>query len=434
MPEVTEARGRFRRLNKLFFWAAMIIFSLLGILTAFWLPGRWELHEKLSQLRGAGLPTNGAELDAFYSIPDGTDDTTDLWVSALEAANTEEIHQSAKTLPFVGSGSEPVDGEEWVDLAAARTFLAERKQVIAAIHTAAEAGGMARFPDDYSDGVTAAIENTQTARTVTRLLTLDAHVSLRDGNDERVLRDLIAEFALSDATSNQPIIISHLVRIAIHSIAISDAQRFISECQWNDIQLAELQHAFAAAEIKNETQLALHGERVIGLSVCDEVPLSALHQTSKLEILQFYANLINAFENSWPEILQEVGNIGGEVQMGESDSIVKLPYQTVNEAIQTSARATALQRCGITAIAVQRYRLLNGNFPDSLTEVLAELFPAGFAATESSDPFSGESLRYLMNESGCTVYSIGTDGSDNGGKVRPTNGQPSSDVGFTLKR
>ena len=65
-------------------------------------------------------------------------------------------------------------------------------------------------------------------------------------------------------------------------------------------------------------------------------------------------------------------------------------------------------------LAVQRYRLASGKLP----ETLAELVPAYLDAVPK-DPFDGKEMRYKKLETGFVVYSIGEDGSDDGGKERP---------------
>jgi len=68
-------------------------------------------------------------------------------------------------------------------------------------------------------------------------------------------------------------------------------------------------------------------------------------------------------------------------------------------------------RCAITGIAVERYRLENGQRPHAL----AELVPQHIEEVPT-DPFSGEALRYKQTENGYIVYSVGPDREDDGGR------------------
>ncbi len=67
----------------------------------------------------------------------------------------------------------------------------------------------------------------------------------------------------------------------------------------------------------------------------------------------------------------------------------------------------------ILACALERYRLANGNYPDSL----AALAPK-FVATVPNDVISGEPLKYRRTDDGKFVlYSVGWNGKDDGGKA-----------------
>jgi hypothetical protein len=91
-------------------------------------------------------------------------------------------------------------------------------------------------------------------------------------------------------------------------------------------------------------------------------------------------------------------------------------------------------RAARVGVAIERYRLANGKLPENL----AELVPAYLDAVPK-DPFDGQELRYKRLEKGYVVYSIGEDGSDDGGKERLPQGKrkgatESSDVTFIVER
>jgi hypothetical protein len=78
----------------------------------------------------------------------------------------------------------------------------------------------------------------------------------------------------------------------------------------------------------------------------------------------------------------------------------------------------------ITAIALKRFQLKHGNFPEKLSELAPE-----FLATTPLDPVDGKPLRYRRNTDGTyLLYSIGENGVDDGGDVTPlkASSSPSS--------
>jgi Tfp pilus assembly protein PilN len=87
-----------------------------------------------------------------------------------------------------------------------------------------------------------------------------------------------------------------------------------------------------------------------------------------------------------------------------------LLFQRPSDIFAWFKKGKASLRCAITALAVERYRLLHGDWPDSLEPlVMAKLLNQ-----VPVDPFSGKSLRYRPTKDGVVLYSVGPDGKGNG--------------------
>jgi hypothetical protein len=83
-------------------------------------------------------------------------------------------------------------------------------------------------------------------------------------------------------------------------------------------------------------------------------------------------------------------------------------YATI---IRATMRAEATKRIVITAIALKRFQLQHGNYPEKLSELTPE-----FLASVPLDPVDGQPLRYRRNSDGTyLLYSIGENGVDDGG-------------------
>jgi hypothetical protein len=81
------------------------------------------------------------------------------------------------------------------------------------------------------------------------------------------------------------------------------------------------------------------------------------------------------------------------------------------EALSRVMTIEACKHIVITAIALKRYQLQHGNFPDKLSELTPELLPS-----VPLDPVDGKPLRYRRNTDGTfLLYSVGADGKDDGG-------------------
>jgi phage terminase large subunit-like protein len=67
----------------------------------------------------------------------------------------------------------------------------------------------------------------------------------------------------------------------------------------------------------------------------------------------------------------------------------------------------------ITVLAVLRYKNDTGQFPDSLSSLVA----AGYLRSVPKDPYSGNALIYHLTDNGFKLYSVGEDFKDNGGCI-----------------
>jgi hypothetical protein len=95
----------------------------------------------------------------------------------------------------------------------------------------------------------------------------------------------------------------------------------------------------------------------------------------------------------------------------------------------SSLSTTALLRCTVVALAVERYRVLTGEWPASL-----DVIPGAILSAVPLDPFSGKPLLLARRPDGVTVYSVGRDAVDDGGAIQPPFplGGNAGDIGIRL--
>lgn len=91
-------------------------------------------------------------------------------------------------------------------------------------------------------------------------------------------------------------------------------------------------------------------------------------------------------------------------------------------------REHASVRCLLSALALERYRKVHGDWPESLEKLVPELLSA-----VPLDPYDGEPLRYKRLDDGGIVYSVSSDREDNGGALdRQNPTRRGADVGCRL--
>jgi hypothetical protein len=94
-------------------------------------------------------------------------------------------------------------------------------------------------------------------------------------------------------------------------------------------------------------------------------------------------------------------------------SLTKIFAPSFGHIAQIDLRVAAGVDCTMVALAIERYRLAKGSLPKEL----ADLVPR-YIDKVPLDPFDGKPLRYKLTEPGYIVYSIGENGTDEGGLER----------------
>jgi type II secretory pathway pseudopilin PulG len=114
-------------------------------------------------------------------------------------------------------------------------------------------------------------------------------------------------------------------------------------------------------------------------------------------------------------------------------TLSKLLLPPFQSAVIKEANSLAQVRLAQTALAIERFRLAHGQLPDKLDELVPQ-----FLAAVPDDPFDGQPLRYHHLVKGYVIYSVGSDGEDNGGRERPVNVKSTDkthyDITFTVER
>ena len=432
----TKSRNRLLMVG----FAAVVLISLV-VLALFAMYSSSRLNQRIAELRSQGLPTNAVELNAYYSVPPDVTDTTELWIAATTAVKNAGISQRAVKIPIVGLGPTPIPepGQAWAELEISRTFLEELDSELQLIRRAADAGGMVRYPIDFTAGLDAVLTAQQEVRVLTRLLSLSSHVHAHAGQDSEVLKDVSGIFAVSDSLRGDPILISELVRIATHAIGCDLTADMLPHCKWTDEELESLQVAIGRADFRREMLKAFHGERAQCLTAIDASPLILFRDGNKLKAIEFIGESTEGLATSWLEATKRHQKVDAELKTMSTSTLSRMKYMSVmlmlpalQQAVSSGTRAEARQNCAIVIIAAYRYRLQHGRLPMSVTD-LRDLIPGDEFEKSSRliDPFDGQSLRFKSDNGRVLIYSVGHNTVDDGGEI--VNEKPlEGDLGYSL--
>jgi tetratricopeptide (TPR) repeat protein len=99
----------------------------------------------------------------------------------------------------------------------------------------------------------------------------------------------------------------------------------------------------------------------------------------------------------------------------------------VEDVMKAVAEGHAWRHTARSAVALKRYRLKHGSYPDKLAELVPE-----FIDEVPLDPMSGGELLYRKDGDGFVVYSVGVNGLDDGGTDSSLDDR--TDLGWKISR
>jgi hypothetical protein len=312
----------------------------------------------------------------------------------------------------------------------------------------------ARVWVNYEDGFAVNLSHLAKIKGCASYLSIHAIASLANGDADTALADVLLSCRLNEALTSEPFLITHLVRAAVGYIQIIPIWEGLADQRWSDPQLARLDAALAKEDYLENYQQAMRGERA-----CFNHTFDQIRQTRNLDFLgepeavaqaegslleQTLGNsLFRLVPGGWfDQNKLSVSRINVEVLLTAVDvehgiaapaavhrtdeesrkrSRAVTPYNlfshTLLPALSRSAekcgRAQSMVDLARVAIALERHRLANGQFP----ETLAALEPK-FIAKLPHDVINGQPLKYRRTDNDSFIlYSVGWNEKDDGGTV-----------------
>lgn len=326
-----------------------------------------------------------------------------------------------------------------------------------------------RFPVKWSnDLVSTMLPHVQNVRETASMLRYDGLLRAHDQDLHGALHDVTAILHASRAIGDEETFISQLVRIACDAVAMTLLERSLACGTAQESDLASLQKEL---EIEAHTPFfltGLRGERAnldLMFETVQKGEISFPRYRQILLTMGSWASLFGgkSFASSAAlelNALRMFLNIRGERArhlnyLNQIALGTKLPTWQALDVIESTekaqsgnltlgaglisscfrlyaadlrARATAVEAVLSMALALERYRLVNGKWP----ETLAELAPR-YLSEVPLDPFDGAPLRLVRRGSALIVYSVSQDKQDQGGTLLPNPTVPGSDIGFVLQ-
>jgi hypothetical protein len=310
-----------------------------------------------------------------------------------------------------------------------------------------------RFPLNYDSESPGAIllPHLASLKCCAQVLQLRSVAELQNSQPEQALADVRLGLQLADKVRTEPCLISHLVRLAMVQLMLQPVWEGLAEHKWPDAQLVALEAELSKFDIPADYQRCMRGELALQDGEMEHLrrhpeelenvqafsfddtrgnasslpggPFSHLIPTGWFyqnqyrcarTMMDYYFPVADVTRGTFSPDLARRGDAAVAAEV-KSPSPFNLLERMFMPALGNAARHFAFGQASValarTAIALERYRLVHGKFPDSL----APLAPQ-FIAKVPSDVIGGQPLKYRRNPDGRFVlYSVGWNGTDEGG-------------------
>jgi len=320
-----------------------------------------------------------------------------------------------------------------------------------------------RFPIDYNstNPFASLLLHLGSMKYCAQTLQLRALAELELGEPAKALDDIKLAFRLIDSSRQEPFLITHLVRIAELQIALQPIYQGLARHQWSDGELVEMQNELAKLDFLADCQRSMRGERNASIAAIDywrkdfrayqtlmefeltglqgedkgvrwgdllgatfyrfipsgwfflnEMNIGELHQRWTLQTVDPSKHLIlpqiaKAGDDSWTNFHRRPWNMFAAMLM---------PALTACE--QKFGYAQSAVDMAQVACALERYRLAQGQYPESLSALTPQ-----YIDPLPNDVVGGQPLYYHRTDDGRFVlYSVGWNKTDDGGKIALTTG------------
>jgi hypothetical protein len=291
----------------------------------------------------------------------------------------------------------------------------------------------------------------------TACLKLRALAELELGRNQEALGDVELSLRLIENLRNERTLITHFVRKWMAESVLATIWQGAADHRWTDDQLVALESGLQKFDWLSDYARVLQTERAVTPQLLDEMRVSRdpqlitiIHsQTGRSSDQNVWEKAYRFIPGGWFEQNKvsylAISSVPAEWHLAAAGGHVDIPELRQRAAALRSRIANsgpysflavhlaggqaelpikfikteALTRLARTALALERYRLARGSYPEELQSLAPQ-----FVASVPSDVIGGGELRYRRNDGDRLVlYSVGWNGKDDGGVVALVRGK-----------
>ena len=308
----------------------------------------------------------------------------------------------------------------------------------AVLTQAAKNRPLCRFDIKYEATFAALLPHLSVLRSAARGYTLRALAHLANNNPDAALADVRMNLFLVNCIKDEPLLISHLVRIAMLDLSLQPVWEGLASNRWKAAHLATLEQQLASIDLLESHRRAMLGERDManlmiekmrdkppaewaklfgdddrglfdfpvipnGWTYQNQVNLNRMHLQFSQRVVDAKARLIK------PKIAAAFDQKFDQPQRGPYHVMVNLLMPAIGRmAIKTGSAQSAVCQARLACL-LEAHKIAKGKYPAKLAELKAAL---------PTDPYRGKSYLYRPDPKGrYLLYSVGWNEKDDGGKT-----------------
>ena len=397
----------------------------------------------------------------------------------VDAENAARLHLQAgaaiAAAPDLTAADGPLDDPQF-DIAnpAVGDLLSRHAALVDTIRRAADMPGC-RFARDWArPSIEMLLPEMQAMRTEVRILALAARRGSFEGRPAEAVADAVRLGNLGRQAGSEPILVSSLVGLAIDGEALSVVADVLPRLGPGDAALLDDPGLRDLVGAVPSIVRAVNGEEAFGLAVFADFadgredihafgrlssdatptfdkghplafladPLMAIYRVFFLPAdLAGYRDRFRKLRSTaarsvdqrqgWPEMKRDIDAIDTDPRRGPDGALARLLVPATEAVFRAQSHAVARHRAAEVLLAATRERLAAGTLPAAIESLVPARLPS-----VPRDPFTSDSPMRAAFEAGeLSVWSVGPNGTDDGGPVAAGNAPPErgDDIGLRMR-
>ena len=272
-------------------------------------------------------------------------------------------------------------------------------------------------------------------------LRLASHTHLAGGKLDEAVQECVTIVRLAHSLGGEPDMVTMLVQMGIYGNGFKALENVMDRSDPSPTTLRQFVEAVGKVDDRSRFVFAMQAERaewlpkirrgfdvpreyLEGVTLGERGPpssrrlsgfiLRAWHLADGLEYLDLMGKYVALAGKPWHKARGEWEGQYERIQRMASPFRAPVTFYLVVGGYQQTAhnfeRLIARKALAKLAVALRRYRMKHGRYPESLAALVPE-----FAKKLPVDPFNGTDFIYRIDGQGFILYSVDVDGKDNGG-------------------